>query len=130
MFFFFFRFSSYTQPAKPHEKVPLLSGEQSTNTTTSKNLKSSSSGSKLGMNSKIAPMNHCKSPINKKILNPPNPISSRVISSAAAMSAAAKQDEKADNKKNENAEKKKREDKLKLKAEKEARKVNYKIFLK
>lgn len=46
----------------------------------------------------------------------------------SASSHNTKQDEKYDNKKNETIEKKKKEEKSKLKAEKEARKVNGKIY--
>lgn len=145
------RFASYTQPLKSHhETIPLLTtgaGEKSTTALPMKTMNNKTlttqTTTKLGMSAKISPMNN-KSPINKLNMatggmgssginsggggnSTGNRIgnSQRVIpaNSNSATSTGKQQDEKADNKKNEIMEKKKKDDKMKIKAEKDARKV-------
>lgn len=114
--FFFNRFASYTAPPKLHETIS-VSIEQSTS------LKPSST-SKLGLTSRISPMNS-KSPINKTNMatGKTNINGASTGTTPRVISSSINKEEKADNRKNESMEKKKKEEKLKIKTEKDARKV-------
>lgn len=120
--FRFQRFAAYTSKPTAAETAPLL-GESVATTT------KSSMGPKLGMMAKVAPT---KPKINTTNMgaaavtarsNEATPSTSRPNYSVINGGNRATTDERADNKKNENMEKRKKEEKLKLKAEKEARKV-------
>lgn len=148
------RFASYTsQKTKPAslDTVPLLSN----NSTTTSN-SSQSAVSKLGMTAKVAPIKPkpantraLASPTEKpKLMTPPpstsrNPFfiislnKSKNTSNTSEESSTSKEcnnkiNEKMvnENKRNEySAEKRKKEEKLRIKAEKEARKVKIAVFL-
>lgn len=114
------RFASYTQKPSSHETVPLLGAVTPSNP-------------KLGLTAKVAPIkpksipNISASPNIKTDAIPSTSRSAYHLTSSASgggnSCASSRTDEKADNRKNENSEKRKKDEKLKLKAEKETRKV-------
>lgn len=115
-----YRFASYTQKSSSHESVPLLGAATPSNS------------SKIGLTAKVAPIkpksipNISASPNIKTDAIPSTSRSAYYLSSSGNSSnncISRTTDEKADNRKNENSEKRKKEEKMKLKAEKEARKV-------
>lgn len=108
-------FASYTQKSSSHESVPLLAAVAPSNT-------------KLGLTAKVAPIkpksipNISATPTIKTDAIPSTSRSAYYLSSDAN-DVNSRTDERADNRKNENSERRKKDDKLKIKAEKEARKV-------
>lgn len=119
------RFASYTAPVKLHDAVS-VSIEQSTS------LLKPSSSSKLGLTSRISPMNS-KSPINKtNMATGKTNLNGTTITGTTprvVANSSINKEEKADNRKNESMEKKKKDEKIKIKAEKDARKVRNYLYI-